>query len=433
MILGRVEAQLESTQPEEQHGFRSGRRVEEHLVTTQVLLDKLLRANVPIWIINLNLDLSKAFDRVSWPALWRALSQQGLSNHMIWMLQNLYRNQEGQVFANDVCSRSFPIRGGVRQGCVLSPRLFNSVLEMAMACWRASVEHLGLDLRDGGPALLDFRFADDILIFGTSYHVIGALLDKLVENLAAVGLQLNVDKTKILTSQAQPPQRLQTPNGLTISIIDQESSHKWLGCMLTTTLEKSTTCDVDHRLQSASKIFNANRWILCDTQVAIAKRLEYFDCIMSPVACYGAGHRSIYKNDLHRFDVLQRRFLRSVVGPPRNMDWRTLPWHEILHQWNGRIQRFMGQSRCKPWSEMCLRHHWNLAHYFALLPDHRWLKRVLHWNPCGRKRVGRPKHSWDSILGNFCRFKDLPSWEMAAMDQGLWCSMLPEFLDFCKR
>ena len=156
---------------------------------------------------------------------------------------------------------------------------------------------------------------------------------------------------------------------------------------------------------SASKIFNANRWILCDTQVAIAKRLEYFDCIISPVACYAAGHRSIYKNDLHRFDVLQRRFLRSVVGPPRNIDW-TLPWHEILHQWNGRIQRFMGQSRCKPWSEMCLRHHWNLAHYFALLPDHRWLKRVLHWNPCGRRRVGRPKHSWDSILGNFYRFKD---------------------------
>ena len=182
------------------------------------------------------------------------------------------------MFANDVCSRSFPIRGGVRQGCVLSPRLFSSVLEMAMACWRASVEDLGLDLRAGGPALLDFRFADDILIFGTSYHVIGTLLDKLVENLAAVGLQLKVDKTKILTSQAQPPQSLQTPNGLTITIIDQESSHKWLGCMLTTTLEKSTTCDVGHRLQSAAKIFNANRWILCDTRVAIAKRLEYFDC-----------------------------------------------------------------------------------------------------------------------------------------------------------
>ena len=46
MILGQIKAQLESTQPEEQHGFRSGRGVEEHLffeehlVTTQVVLDK---------------------------------------------------------------------------------------------------------------------------------------------------------------------------------------------------------------------------------------------------------------------------------------------------------------------------------------------------------------------------------------------------------
>ena len=65
---------------------------------------------------------------------------------------------------------------------------------MAMACWRASVEDLGLDLGDGGQALLDFRFADDILIFGTSYQVVGTLLDKLVENLAAVGLPVECRK-----------------------------------------------------------------------------------------------------------------------------------------------------------------------------------------------------------------------------------------------
>ena len=259
------------------------------------------------WDFTSNLARLRAFNR---------LFQQGLSNHMIWILQNLYRNQEGQVFADDVCSRSFPIRGGVRQGCVLSPRLFNYVLEMAMACWRASVDDLGLDLGDGGPALLDFRFAYDILIFGTSYQLVGTLLDKLVENLAAVGLQLNAEKkTKNVTSQAQPPARLQTPNGLTISIVDQESSHKWLGCMLTTTLEKSTTWDVDHRLQSALGIFNANRWILRDSRITISKKLEYFDCVISPVACYAAGHRSMYKQDLHHFDVLQRRLLRSVVGP----------------------------------------------------------------------------------------------------------------------
>ena len=95
MILGRVETQLETHQPEEQHGFRGGKRVEEHLVTTRLVLDKLSNADVPIWIVSL--DLSKAFDRVHWPALWLALPEQGLSEHMIWMIQNLYRDQQGQV------------------------------------------------------------------------------------------------------------------------------------------------------------------------------------------------------------------------------------------------------------------------------------------------------------------------------------------------
>ena len=48
----------------------------------------------------------------------------------------------------------------MRQGCVLC-----SVLEMWMADWRDEMEHLGLDLRDGGRTLLDLRFADDIFIW----------------------------------------------------------------------------------------------------------------------------------------------------------------------------------------------------------------------------------------------------------------------------
>ena len=57
--------------------------------------------------------------------------------------------------------------GGVRQGCVLSPRLFSSVLEMALSSWRAKMEAEGLSLEDVKP-LLDLRFADDILLFCTT-------------------------------------------------------------------------------------------------------------------------------------------------------------------------------------------------------------------------------------------------------------------------
>ena len=166
-------------------------------------------------------------------------------------------------------------------------------------------------------------------------------------------------------------------------------------------------------------------------KVSIAQKLEYFDRVISPIACFAAGHRTIYRNDLRSMDVAYRRLLRSVVGPPRNMDW-ALPWHEILHIWNERVRAFTSQTGSKSWSEICLRHHWNLAQYFATLPEHRWIKRVLAWQPQGHRRSGRPKYSWDTLITNFCRWKNLPSWEVSAIDVELWRSNLPEFLEFCK-
>ena len=79
LILGRVEKIVEARQPEEQHGFRPGRRLEEHLLTANLLLDKAAAAGITVWIVSL--DLSKAFDRAHWLTLWEALREQGVPKH----------------------------------------------------------------------------------------------------------------------------------------------------------------------------------------------------------------------------------------------------------------------------------------------------------------------------------------------------------------
>ena len=58
--------------------------------------------------------------------------------------------------------------------------------------------------------------------------------------------------------------------------------------MLTTSTVQTTTCDVECRLQAAAKAFHANRWILCDPRVSIAQKIEYFDKVVSPIACFAA-------------------------------------------------------------------------------------------------------------------------------------------------
>ena len=95
-------------------------------------------------------------------ALCTALETHGVSQHLVWILQLLYDNQRGQVLTDSGESREFDIRRGVRQGCVLSPGLFSSVLEWALSKWRMRVRTEGIDLEDGGQPLLDLRFADDI-------------------------------------------------------------------------------------------------------------------------------------------------------------------------------------------------------------------------------------------------------------------------------
>ena len=87
MILGRIEHCSENSQPKEQHGFRSGRRLEEHLITANLVGDKFFAANRPLWIASL--DLSESFDRVNWDALWPSLLEHGAFAHMVWILQFL--------------------------------------------------------------------------------------------------------------------------------------------------------------------------------------------------------------------------------------------------------------------------------------------------------------------------------------------------------
>ena len=78
--------------------------------------------------------------------------------------------QHGEVTGQGGNSRTFQINASVREGCVLSPKMFSSVLHWAMSKWLRWAEGcaFGFDLGDGFPPLLDFRFADDIFIFARS-------------------------------------------------------------------------------------------------------------------------------------------------------------------------------------------------------------------------------------------------------------------------
>ena len=95
----------------------------------------------------------------------------------------------------------FLIQRGVKQGCPLSPGLFNAILQFVMERWEQQIHDLGIGLDVNDRHLSNLRFADDILLLATSKDDAICMLEILTLELAEIGLILNTKKTKVLTTQ----------------------------------------------------------------------------------------------------------------------------------------------------------------------------------------------------------------------------------------
>ena len=78
------------------------------------------------------IDYAKAFDCVDHKKLWKILRETGIPDHLTCLLRNLYAGQEATVRTEHGITDSFQIGKGVRQGCILSPYLFNLHAEYIM-------------------------------------------------------------------------------------------------------------------------------------------------------------------------------------------------------------------------------------------------------------------------------------------------------------
>ena len=75
---------------------------------------------------------AKAFDFVDHNKLWKILKEMGIPDHLTYLLRNLYAGQEATVRTGHATTDWFQIGKGVRQGCILSPCLFNFCAEYIM-------------------------------------------------------------------------------------------------------------------------------------------------------------------------------------------------------------------------------------------------------------------------------------------------------------
>ena len=113
-------------------------------------------------------------------------------------LENLYAGQEATVRTGHGPADWFQIGKGVRQGCILSPCLFNLYAEYIMR--NAGLDEAQSGINIAGRNINNFRYADDTTLMAESKEELKSLLMKVKEESEKVGLKLNIQKTKTMAS-----------------------------------------------------------------------------------------------------------------------------------------------------------------------------------------------------------------------------------------
>uniref|UniRef100_A0A8B9X8S0 RNA-directed DNA polymerase n=1 Tax=Bos mutus grunniens TaxID=30521 RepID=A0A8B9X8S0_BOSMU len=144
------------------------------------------------------IDYAKAFDCVDHNKLWKILKEMGTPDHLTCLLRNLYAGQEATVRTGHGTTDWFQIGKGVRQGCILSPCLFNLYAEYIMK--NAGLEEIQAGIKIAGRNLNNLRYADDTTLMAESEEELKSLLMKVKVESEKVGLKLNIQKTKIMAS-----------------------------------------------------------------------------------------------------------------------------------------------------------------------------------------------------------------------------------------
>ena len=144
------------------------------------------------------IDYAKGFDYVDNNKLWKILKETGIPDHLTCLLRNLYAGQEAIIRTEHGTTDRFQSGKGVRQGCILSPCLFNFYAEYIMRKTGLNEEQAGIKI--AGRNINRLRFADDTTLLAESDEELKSLLMKMKEESEKVGLKLNIQKTKIMAS-----------------------------------------------------------------------------------------------------------------------------------------------------------------------------------------------------------------------------------------
>jgi hypothetical protein len=170
----RLEPYIEREMPVEQAGFRKGRGTRDEIANVRWILERTRERNKPVYLCFI--DYAKAFDSVENSNLWNSMENMGIPEHLIGLIRDLYTGQETKVQVEQGATDCFPVQKGLRQGCILSPGLFNLYSEHIIRT--AGLEDFEAGVKIAGRKINNLRCADDTTLLAENKDDMGQLIKR---------------------------------------------------------------------------------------------------------------------------------------------------------------------------------------------------------------------------------------------------------------
>ena len=359
---------------ETQSGFRKGIGTREGIFNIRAIIDKMLAVNKKLYICYI--DYEKAFDRVYHNKLIQVIEKSGMDGKDRRLIQNLYYEQSASIQFGEEQSETFNIKRGVRQGCVLSPKLFNLYTEEIFN----EIENLqGINI--GGRNMTNLRFADDTVLMAESEEALQEIVDRIKVISLEHGLKMNIKKTKTMIVR----KNIKDGSKIIIKVdgqnLEQVDKYVYLGVLIT----EDGRCEkeIKRRIEIARNNFMGMKNLLTSRKMTITTKKRLIRCYILSTFLYAAETWTINKESWKKIESFEMWLLRKMMR---------IPYTE--HKTNIEVLQLTKSKRTLK-TEILNRK----AQYFGHLIRKGRLQRILLDGKVeGKRGRGRPRRIWFSDI-----------------------------------
>jgi hypothetical protein len=302
-----------------QLGFVSGNRTSDaHLVLHNLINDYCHDKGRKLY--SCFVDFSKAFDCIPRDVLFEKLRAKGITGKVFNLIKNIYMNEKCQVKIGQTLSSVFDANQGVRQGCILSPILFNIFI--------SDLPEI-LDKAENEPAMIgnntkisSILWADDLVMISESKDGLTKMLNDLLKFSAEHGLKINADKTKCMIFN-------KTGRHFRCSIkckdmtIETVREYKYLGFLVTPSGEVNSGI-LDLKSRALYAFVQMKKKLGDNFRNNVNTAIYLFDALVKPILLYCSdfwGILKINKKDpcellpkQNLIDSVHMKFLKQLLG-----------------------------------------------------------------------------------------------------------------------